>query len=286
MKFDEMEKVDGNDKKKKSYFIPILIVVCVLVFGLIIYSVTSSKKGSGKLQELDPNSRLVQSLYVSVHDFKSTSPYWMYDGENSSNIADMTDGNKMVLAYLNLKGSDFLEPDDCSILPEESSYGRLLCTNKTIVKKEDMERSFKEVFGDKVTMPTDIIVKVDPKDELYVYNSEFDSYLLYSAIDKYEFDKLMDAHKGNYNEDKEAVKKYYLDIVAQRRAKRKKFSKTFKYNYNVYKAEKEGDVIRVYEDLTVERAENGTLENQSKYLYTFVLGEDNLYSYTSIEKIN
>lgn len=253
MKFDDIPATNssGEGSKKNSLFVLVLIGIIILVVILIIYSMMSSDKNN-KLVELDTNSRLVQSLYTSVHDFKSTSPYWMYEGENSSLIANMTESNKMVLAYLNLKASDFLEPENCELLPQESYYGNLVCSDKTIVKREDVERSYKEVFGDKVTLNTAVNMRVNPEYEIYVYNSEHDAYILYSSAK---------------DDDKQ------------------KFSKVFKYRYNIYQAEKEGDTIRIYEELTVERVSTGTVENQSKYLYTFVLGEDNMYNYTNIEKI-
>ena len=252
MKFDDIPATNTNPEgeKKNSLFLPIVIVVVIVVIALVIYSIYSGKK-KPTLVELDTKSLLVQSLYTSVHDFKSSSPYWMYEGEISSNIADMTEGNKMVLAYLNLKASDFLEADNCELLPQETYYGKLVCNDKTVILKEDVERSYKEVFGDALPMSTDINMKVNPNDEVYVYNAEHDAYILYSSAT----------------------------------STTDKFSKTFKYNYNIYKAEKEGDIVRIYEELTVERTATGETENQSKYLYTFVLAEDNIYSYTSIEKI-
>lgn len=251
MKFDDIPATNNssNNKEGKSFFIPVLIAVVVFVVILIAYSMTSSK--SSEVVQLDTKSRLVQSLYTSVHDFKSTSPYWMYEGENSSSIANMTEGNKMVLAYLNLKASDFLAADNCSTLPQTSYYGNLVCSDKTMIKREDVERSYKEVFGDSVTLNTTVNMKVDPNYEVYMYNSEQDAYLLYSSA----------------TEDTQ------------------KFSKAFRYNYEIYQAEKVGDTIRIYEKLTVERVSTGNVENESKYLYTFTLAEDNLYSYTSIEKI-
>lgn len=249
MKFDDIPESNGQEEKK-SLFMPILIVVIVLVVILIAYSV-STNTGNSDLVELDPKSRLVQSLYTSVHDFKSTSPYWMYEGENSSSIANMTEGNKLVLAYLNLKASDFLQPDNCNILPQETYYGKLVCSDKTLIKLEDVERSYREVFGDGVTLNTAVNMRVNPEHEVYVYNAEQKAYILYSSADPNS----------------------------------QKFSKAFNYNYKIYKAEKFGDTIRIYEELTIERVATGAIENQSKYVYTFVLAEDNLYSYTSIEKI-
>ena len=252
MKFDEIPATNSssNGSKKNFIFLLVLIGVVITVIVLIVYSMLSSR--NSQPVKLDTNSRLVQSLYTSVHDFKSNSPYWMYEGENSSSIANMTESNKMVLAYLNLKASDFLEPDNCELLPQESYYGKLVCSNKTIIKREDVERSYKEVFGDKVTLNTAVNMRVNPEYDIYVYNSEQDAYILYSSATEADKDK---------------------------------FSKVFKYRYNIYQAEKEGNTIRIYEELTVERVSTGTVENQSKYLYTFVLGEDNMYNYTNIEKI-
>lgn len=253
MKFDDIP-ASGNGKGGKGnnnlMFILIVAVVVILFVVLIVYSIVSSKSNNGKVVQLDTNSRLVQSLYTSVHDFKSNSPYWMYEGENSPLIVNMTESNKMVLAYLNLKASDFLEADNCERLPQENFYGKLVCSDKTIITKEDVERSYREVFGDRVTVNTTVNIKADLKYNTYVYNSEFDSYVLYS--------------KGEDTTQKDSK---------------------YKYVYKIYNAESQGDEVRVYEELTVENTSTGTVENQSKYRYTFVLGDDNIYSYTSIEKL-
>ena len=191
----------------------------------------------------------MQRLYTTVHDFKSTSPYWMYDGESSSIIADMTEGNKMVLAYLNLKGVDFLAADDCTALPSENAFGKLVCSDKTIIKREDVERSYQEVFGDRFQMSTDVNIKVNLNNDTYVYNEDIDSYVLYS--------------KGT-NDDL--------------------FSKNVTYNYDIYKAEREGDTVRIYESLEVED-KNGSILESHKYLYTFKMSDDNLYSFYSVESV-
>lgn len=249
MKFDDIPATNNNSNEGKSFFIPVLIIVIVFFIILIAYSLSSSK--DSEVISLDIKSRLVQSLYTSVHDFKSSTPYWMYEGENSSSIANMTEPNKMVLAYLNLKASDFLPADNCSTLPQNGFYGNLVCNDKTIIKREDVERSYKEVFGDKATINTAVNIKADPNYDVYMYNSELDSYVLYSSA----------------------------PADAQR------FNKAFNFSYEIYQAEKVGNTIRIYEKLTVQRVSNGNVENESKYLYTFTLADDNMYSYTSIEKI-
>lgn len=250
MKFDDIPATNSNNSKEgKSYFLPVLIVIIVFVVILVAYSVSSSKDAESV--PLNVKSRLVQSLYTSVHDFKSSSPYWMYEGENSSSISNMTEPNKMVLAYLNLKASDFLAADNCSILPQTGYYGNLVCNDKTLIKREDMERSYKEVFGDNATLNTTVDVRIDPYYDVYVYNSELDSYIFYTSA----------------------------------KADTQRFNKAFRYNYEIYQAEKVGNTIKIYEKLTVTRVSNGNIENESKYLYTFTLADDNMYNYTSIEKI-
>ncbi len=250
MKFDEM--VSNKKATKKALNLKLLLIIVVALTVIIILFLVLkgalSKDDNDKVITLDKNSRLVQSLYTSVHDFKSSSPYWMYEGESNSIIANMTENNKMVLAYLNLKGTDFLEADDCSLLPSENDYGELVCSDRTIIKREDVERSYKEVFGDKFSMSTGNI-KVNPNNDTYVYNSEIDSYVLYSKNIEGEL-----------------------------------FSKNFKYNYDIYRAERIGDSVMIYESLNVED-KSGTIVESVKYLYTFKLAEDNLYSFYSIESV-
>ncbi len=251
MKFDEM--VSNSKSTKKAFNTKMLVLAIIGIIGIIIvifvFKTIFSKKETITVVSLDKNSRLVQSLYTTVHDFKSTSPYWMYDGESSSIISDMTEVHKMVLAYLNLKGVDFLEADDCTSLPSENSYGKLVCSDKTIIKREDVERSYQEVFGDRFQMSTDVNIKVNPDNDTYVYNEDIDSYVLYS---------------NDTNDDL--------------------FSKDFTYNYDIYKAEGEGDTVRIYESLDVED-KTGSIVKSAKYLYTFKMSDDNLYSFYSIESV-
>ena len=251
MKFEEMVSNKSATKKAKTLKIAMLAAIVITVFVVLYFLLKSLMGGNEKpvqVEKLDTNSRLVQSLYTSVHDFKSTSPYWMYGGEKSSIIADMTESNKMVLAYLNLKASDFLEADDCTKLTQENSYGKLVCSDKTIIKREDVERSYKEVFGDQYSMSTGNI-KVNPSNDTYIYDESIDSYVLYSK------------NSGKEN-----------------------FSKDFQYNYNVYQAEREGETIRIYESLEV-IDKNNVVRESVKYLYTFKLADDNLYSFFSIEEV-
>ena len=251
MKFEEMVSNKSATKKAKTLKIAMLAAIVITVFFVLYFLLKSLMGGNEKpvqVEKLDTNSRLVQSLYTSVHDVKSTSPYWMYGGEKSSIIADMTESNKMVLAYLNLKASDFLEADDCTKLTQENSYGKLVCSDKTIIKREDVERSYKEVFGDQYSMSTGNI-KVNPSNDTYIYDESIDSYVLYSK------------NSGKEN-----------------------FSKDFQYNYNVYQAEREGETIRIYESLEV-IDKNNVVRESVKYLYTFKLADDNLYSFFSIEEV-
>ena len=251
MKFEEMVSNKSATKKAKTLKIAMLAAIVITVFFVLYFLLKSLMGGNEKpvqVEKLDTNSRLVQSLYTSVHDFKSTSPYWMYGGEKSSIIADMTESNKMVLAYLNLKASDFLEADDCTKLTQENSYVKLVCSDKTIIKREDVERSYKEVFGDQYSMSTGNI-KVNPSNDTYIYDESIDSYVLYSK------------NSGKEN-----------------------FSKDFQYNYNVYQAEREGETIRIYESLEV-IDKNNVVRESVKYLYTFKLADDNLYSFFSIEEV-
>ena len=251
MKFDEMvsnKKATNKASKIRLLLIIGVSVVVIVILYFVFKLIFSGNNTKNKVVTLDKNSRLVQSLYTSVHDFKSSSPNWMYSNEKSSIIADMTEDNKMVLAYLNLKGTDFLAADDCSSLPNENSYGKLVCSDKTIIKREDVERSYKEVFGDKFMMSTGSM-KVNPDNDTYVYNEDIDSYVLYSK-----------------NKDEEP------------------FSKDFTYDYDIYRAERDGNTVRIYESLDVSDKTNTVVES-AKYLYTFVMSDDNLYSYYSIESV-
>ena len=264
MKFEEIASFDdnstsfGNDmggsngskKKADGKFKMILIaaIVVVIIIGVVVYSMLSKPKEATTV-ELDVNSRLVQSLYVTVHDFKSSSPYWMYQNENSSNISSMTEVNKMVLTYLNLKGVDFQAVDDCSSLTQSlQDYGKLVCGDRTRIDREDVQRSYSEIFGDGAQITTATAMKVDSKYETYVYDGTIDAYLLYTRATETD----------------------------------KPTKTSFNYDYNIYKAEKTGDIIQIYESLEVTNSSGG-VELTTKYRYTFEFGDDMLYSYTNVE---
>lgn len=259
MKFEDIASFDENpspsmevSKKPKGNgkikIILIAIVVITIVGIVVVLSLSGSKKEEAPVQ-LDVNSRLVQSLYVTVHDFKSASPYWMYENENSSNISSMTEINKMALTYLNLKGVDFQAVDDCSKLePSLPEYGKLVCGERTKIDRADVQRSYSEIFGDGATITTAVAMKVDPKYDTYVYDPSQDAYFLYS--------------KATEND--------------------KKIKTGYKYNFQIYKAEKQGDIIQIYESLEVTNSSGG-VELTTKYRYTFRYGSDMLYSYINVE---
>lgn len=262
MKFEEIASFDnngasyGNDmggsskKKANGKFKTIIIaaVVIVLIIVVVVYKMFSKPKEPERVA-LDVNSRLVQSLYVTVHDFKSSSPYWMYQNENSSNISSMTEVNKMVLTYLNLKGVDFQSVENCSSLTQSlPDYGKLVCGERTKIYREDVQRSYSEIFGDKAQITTATAMKVDPKYETYVYDATIDAYLLYTRATETD----------------------------------KPTKTSFRYNYDIYKAEKIGNIIQIYESLEVTNSSGG-VELTTKYRYTFEFGDDMLYSYTTVE---
>ena len=79
MKFEEMVSNKSATKKAKTLKIAILAAIVITVFFVLYFLLKSLMGGNEKpvqVEKLDTNSRLVQSLYTSVHDFKSTSPYW------------------------------------------------------------------------------------------------------------------------------------------------------------------------------------------------------------------
>ncbi len=278
MKFEDMSSNNKANRKFKLLRFVLLIVLIVIIVVAIIFVLNRNDKktGKNKVINLDVNSRLVQHLYIGVHDFKSSDPYWMYKGESGSIIANMSESSKMILAYLNLKGSDFQETDDCKKLKVNNSIGTIVCSDKTIIDKEDMQRSYREIFGDSSNIDTSVDVKVNPNNLLYIYDSTIDKYVLYKkTVDDIKTSE--DAKVTENDEEKEIEET-------------KDFDDTYKYNFKIYKAQKIGDRVYIYESLTaVDRKTDKPvkLENKEevKYVYTFVLGEDNMYSYEKIENV-
>ena len=252
MKFSEMASSRKAERRAKMMkLILTIIAIIVVIILLVVLTKYVSKKSSGKTSTdttvvtLNTESRLVQSLYSTVHAFNAPSPYWMY--ENESSIANMSESHKLALTYLNLNGLDFqTAPNDCEGLELENSYGKIVCNNRTIVKRDAVYRSYREIFGDNAQL-TNEPMKVNYDTDTYVYNANIDAYVLYSTYK---------TPKGSH----------------------------YTYDYSIYKAERIGNMVKIYESLDVRR-ENGAVEVSAKYVYTFKMADDGLYSYETIQKV-
>jgi len=255
MKFDELPDKKKNKKIGKWFIIALIAIIIMVSIGALIFYVAKTLNSSKKESTvetgpviLDVNNRLVQSLYYKVHDFHSYSPYWIYSGESVNMIASLSTKAKNSLAYLNLKNSDFYEVDCNSVPKTIEGYPNFSCVNgKNAISRNDFLRAHRDLYGAASEVDTDIVIKANPVEtKVYVYVSNIDSYVLYS-----------NGKEGRTES---------------------------KYDYQLTKAEKNDNFIKIYESIAYESA-TGT-QKHITYVYTFKMEDDNLYTYYSIQSIN
>lgn len=249
MKFDEIStKSKSKFKKYGSTIISIFVFVVVLVLFFTLYSYLFKEtvpKNTDEATDLKKDDLLVRELYSKVHDFNEKDSFWIYKNETGRLVSNMTEATKMSLVYINLKISDFSEID-CDKVPSSIlGYESYTCSDKTkVVKLDRIERVYKELFGKKGKVNTSSTIRIDPYDSgVYVYLKEIDAYVLYSRE---------------------------VNII----------DNDSNYSYEIIDVNNSNDEIRIYEEVT-----NNSLEvnNKSKYVYTFKLESDGIYTYYSRE---
>lgn len=252
MKFDEMVSEKTSITIKSRIVISILSIALVLTLGYIVCDkILFNQKNKEREQEvsLNTDSRIVKTLYNRIHDFQSSNPFWLYQNENNNLISSMTEGAKMSLVYLNLKETDFISSDCVNMPVTISGYPEHKCTSgKFQIKRENIERVYKELFGTNTSVNTSVMIKTNQEvTGLYLYVSSLDSYILYS-----------------------------IPSVAE--------NTTLKYQYQVTKASKTstGD-IQLYEVVAIQDTSSNT-KKEEEYRYTFRLDNDGMYTYYSRDK--
>ena len=195
------------EKKKSS--IGYIIVIILLILGFCGYILVDqgiikidmfNKKGEVEVEEkeeLDVNSRLVQSLYnsVSLSDGNDISWYkfWFYSGsiqgsfELGDFISDEADElDKMKIVGLNLKSSS-RKYNLCDIsIPSILDDGRYSsCEENTTqysYSRSYVESVYKSIFGKNAKLDTSVLIWMDVYGgSAYYYVKEYDAYFEYHA---------------------------------------------------------------------------------------------------------
>ena len=202
------------------------------------------------LEELDVNSRLVQTLYNKVVlSGDSYYKYFMYDNDNYV-VSDASEESKLTLAYLNLANKEFVDIgidglNSTVLIPGLSDNYILNVVNNTVsfIPYNSLLVAYQDLFGNDVTIDKSVPVSIDNYGGIYyIYNESLDGYVPYMRISG------------------ETSASYYTGSVV--------------------KAEKSNKQIVIYEDVR-EIYYDGTEIDHATYLYTFNVDNDGLYSFVS-----
>ena len=279
-----------EEKKKGKGSLIVIILLVIVILGLVGYICYDKgvilktntkevedknvKKDSNEEKEenLDINSRLVQSLYnkVAIND-ECLSGYLYEDNETITldNIETHTK-SRLIGRNLGLKdrkyincsslGSAVPESKDndyisiCSLNQKYNSYD-----NEYAYDKNYVEYVYKSIFGTNAKLDTSIAIEVLGENEFYYYIESLDKYVLYRA----------DGYGGSCS------------------------SKTTE---KLTKAVKNGSKIVLTENVTIIYDDPGNdnihgtaddIKDKKKstdYVYTFKLEDDGMYSFVSRKK--
>lgn len=216
-------------------------------------------------EELDVNSRLVQSLYNKVVlNEDSAHKYFMYDDNDNYIVNEASEESRLTLAYNNLKNKDIGYVNTAN-LPETtvvpaysySSYGMPYHSLNSgdvpgmgndyvsFFSYDDLVLAYKDLFGSDALFTKETPIKTDSYGVLYyIYNESLDGYVPYIT-------------EGGG-------------------------TSSFNYTSEITKALKTNNQILIYEEVsTVPLNSNNTISESSTYIYTFNIDDDGMYSFVS-----
>lgn len=271
------------EKKKSSIGYIIVIILLILGFGgyilfdqglikLDAFNKKSEVKEEAKKEELDVNSRLVQSLYNMVTDSDdsySYTKYWVYSdrGEDQGKIKDFfvdkaSEEMKMNIVGLNLSESD-KNTELCSdiSIPAKKDGRYSLCelhrlydsgmSRETYYTRSYIETLYKTIFGKDAKLDTSVSIATDwARGSAFNYIEEYDAYFEYQA----------EGVGGTFPPGG------YEGVVA--------------------KALKDEDKLIIYENVKFTSYQDYDESNQPNidefyYVYTFELEDDGMYKFVS-----
>ena len=298
-----------KNKKKKNVLIIFLILLILLVLGLVGYilvdkkltfrdnkvvliskgskSVSKSNKSKQK-QNLDVNSRLVQTLYNSVtSDDTSYTKYSIYGTVKDKDyiVSEVSEIDKMGLVKNNLTDayynyvscSSANVPDTLSIdvegsklsyfsgcsdnNPDNINYGGSSSIRdryiKSMYSKKYVETVYKRLFGKDAKLDTSVPITNISYPIAYFYNENLDSYIEYAAVGGTTGAPIQYKSEIEKAELKDATLKIYEKTVTT-----VKEDDVYDNNGNI---EKYGD----------------TKNTTDTYVYTFLRESDGMYKFVS-----
>lgn len=208
-------------------------------------------------QELDINSRLVQSLYNKVVlNGDSNYKYFMYGNNDNYLVSEVDDASKLTLAYFNLKNKDVVDIvidgiDNTKVISSFSysssseKYHTLNVVNNKVkfISYNSLLIAYQDLFGKNASFDKNIPISIDSYGGIYyVYNQTLDGYVPYM--------RTSGVTSASY------------------------------FTGEIKKAIKTDKQIIIYEEVK-EIYYDDSLLNSATYVYTFNIDDDGLYSFVS-----
>lgn len=249
------------------FFFTTMVSFCYIGYDFFSQESKSVEQQNNADEELDTNSKLIQSLYGKVVlDDDTNYKYFMYENNDNYVASDASSSSKLTLAYFNLKATDIktLSSDisDLSGLSQtntisELNYSYVLDTEKfgngiysyytvSFIPYDKMNDSYRDLFGDGATIDKSVPIKTDCYNvRYYIYNETLDGYVPYITEGG--------GTSGSY------------------------------FTGKVTKAIKKNEQIRIYESVKeVPLGDGIEVTSPSTYVYTFQVEDD---GYTFISRI-
>lgn len=290
-----------KEKNKSTGKIVVIIILVVLVIGLVGYicydkfiiksnnstdkqSVSSKVKKENKDEELDINSRLVQTLYNKVSGENTTPNYSLFWKDEQKDLTtssieeqfpkdyyvkDASELSKMAYVGYNLSeakkelivctGTDLPQNTvskniNGSSITLHSGCDKTYNSNATTTysySKNEIERIYKDLYGNDAVFDTSIVIPLNQYHiENYVYDEKLGKYVI-----------------------------YYLEGGGMQGPGG--------FTTKLEKAVRTNDEVKIYEKVKLEYYDENDSESKNSlykeetYIYTFKLDNDSMYTFVS-----
>ena len=183
------------------FFLTTIVSVCYIGYDFFSQESESVEEQNNADEELDINSRLVQSLYGKVVlDDDTNYKYFMYENNDNYIVSDASSSSKLTLAYFNLKATDIRTlssdiSDLSSVLQTNTisglNYSYVLDNEEfdneffsyytvSFIPYDKMSNSYRDLFGDDAVIDKSVPIKTDYYNvRYYIYNETLDGYVPY-----------------------------------------------------------------------------------------------------------
>ena len=183
------------------FFLTTIVSVCYIGYDFFSQEGETVEEQNNTDEELDINSRLIQSLYGKVVlDDDTNYKYFMYENNDNYIVSDASSSSKLTLAYYNLKATDIRTlssdiSDLSSVLQTNTisglNYSYVLDNEEfdneffsyytvSFIPYDKMSNSYRDLFGDDAAIDKSVPIKTDYYNvRYYIYNETLDGYVPY-----------------------------------------------------------------------------------------------------------